>query len=204
MEKITQQLTEIETELKQQPGNARLWMDHGVGNHLIGEYDKAVKSFKQSLQLDNHNYKCHFNLANSIVELGMPEKAIHHYLEAIELQPDHIPSLNNLADAYDQAGQPEKAHEIFHYLIHLNPDAPLAHFNLGNFFLRNNQLVEAAKCYEKTIELDKTFVDAYYNIAWILKEVDAHREALSYVRDGLAVDPGYSDLRKLSEELTVG
>jgi tetratricopeptide (TPR) repeat protein len=201
MDQILQQLNDIESELKENQQNPVLWMEHGIGKHLLGEYRQAIESFNRSLNIDGNSSSCHYNLANSLMEIEQFEKAINHYLQALDLKPGHIPSLNNLADAYEMAGQPEKSHEIFHYLIHLNPDDPLSHFNLGNFFLRNNQHVEAAKCYEKTISLDEQFIDAWYNIAWILKEVNAPEEALSYAKDGLALDPGHEDLKKLVAEL---
>lgn len=201
MEQIRLKLKEIESELEKNRKDAGLWMEHGVGHHLAGEYQQAVKSFRTSLGFSQKNPSCHFNLANSYMELEKIDKAIHHYLEAIELKADHIPSLTNLADAFEQAGQSEKSLEIFQYLIHLNPDQPLFHFNLGNFFLRNNEHREAATCYEKTLVLDESFVDAYYNIAWILKQVHAREEALTYVRDGLKIDPEHADLLKLAGEL---
>jgi tetratricopeptide (TPR) repeat protein len=201
MDKILQQLYDIESELEDDRDNPDLWMEHGIGKHLLGEYQLAVESFKKALGLNNRNASCHFNLANSLVELERYEEAVHHYLEAIDIQPDHIPSLNNLADAYEMAGQPERSREIFHYLVHLNPEDPLSHFNLGNFFLRNNQHVEAAGCYEKTILLDQHFIDAYFNIAWILKEVGAGEEALGYAEDGLSIDPAHEDLKKITTQL---
>lgn len=201
MDKLLQQLNDIESELQENRGDAILWMEHGIGKHLLGEYQQAVKSFKKSLGINHKHSSCHFNLANSLMELERIEEAIHHYLEAIDIQPDHIPSLNNLADAFEIIGQPGKSHEIFHYLVHIKPEDPLSHFNLGNFFLRNNQHVEAARCYEKTISLDKEFTDAYFNLAWILKEINAREVALGYAKEGLSLDSNHEDLKKLVEEL---
>ncbi len=201
MNDILETLKKIEKELTDNNSDPKLWMEYGIGNHLLGEFQKAVESFHKSLEIDSKNSSCHYNLANSLMELERFNQAIHHFLEAIELKPGHIPSLNNLADAYELSGQPEKAHEIFHYLIHLNPEDPLSHFNLGNFFLRNDQHVEAAKCYEKTLLLDDQFADAYYNIAWILKKVNAPKEAIHYINEGLSADPDHNDLKKLKIEL---
>ncbi|MEX2573918.1 MAG: tetratricopeptide repeat protein [Balneolaceae bacterium] len=201
MNRIKKQIADIQTELEEETDNPDLWMEHGTGHHLLGEYRQAIKSYRRSLKLREDSPVCHFNIANSFLELEKFGMAIRHYLKATELKPDHAPSLNNLADAYDQSGQPEKALEIFQTLVRLNPDDPLSHFNLGNFHLRSSRHMDAARCYEKALSADDSFTDAYYNIAWILKQVDAVEEALSYARSGLAADPDHNDLKKLAESL---
>src|SRR5690625_5295561 len=107
MEQIKEQLREIESELEKETDNTKLWMERGIGYHLLGEYPSAEESFKRSLALEK-SAACHYNLANSLMEMEKFPEAIHHYLEAIDLRPDHIASLNNLADAYEQSGDPEK------------------------------------------------------------------------------------------------
>jgi len=201
MNELYKQIEQIETELSDQDDNAILWMEHGVGLHLTGRYQEAIESFRTSLGLDNSNPSCHFNLANSYLENGVPEKAIDHYRKAIDLKPDHIPSLTNLADAWELTGDLKKAHQTFHYLIQLAPDAPLSHFNLGNFFLRQNQHLEASRCYEKTLELDPTFDDAWYNIAWILEKVGATEQAMQYARSGLRTNPDNEELSEILQRL---
>ncbi|MDX1642455.1 MAG: tetratricopeptide repeat protein, partial [Balneolaceae bacterium] len=73
----------------------------------------------------------------------------------------------------------------------------LSFFNYGNFLLRQNKHIEAAKNYEKAIELEESFVDAYYNIAWILTEVKAYKKALLYAKKGLDFDPDHDALQNI-------
>lgn len=201
MTDLLEQLKKIEDELKNDDQNPVLWNDHGVGLHLLGRYQEATESFRSALSLEGDNPTYHYNLANSYMELGNIEQAISCYLSALDHQPNHIPSLNNLADAYELTDQSDKTHELFHYLTHIQPDQPLSHFNLGNFLLRQNHHIEAAKCYEKAIELDENFIDAYFNIAWILKQAQAIPESISYAKKGLALDPEHEELQRLVKEL---
>lgn len=200
MEQIKKQLREIEIELEKDPEDPTLWMERGIGQHLLGEYTAAEERLKHSLSLEK-SAPAHYNLANCLVELDRIPEAIHHYLESLALRPDHIPSLNNLADAYEQAGEPEKAGEIFGYLSRLSPDEPLSHFNLANFYLRHNQHEEAARLYRKVITMDDTFSDAWYNLSWILKQIGARADALLTAREGLEKDPEHEELKKMVEEL---
>src|SRR5690625_7084464 len=112
MDSVTQHLKEIEKELQANSRDPQLWMEHGIGHHLTGAYSDAVSSFQRSLEIDSKNPVCHYNIANSLMELHQHEEAIHHYMQAITLKADHIPSLTNLADAWEQTGQPERSLEI--------------------------------------------------------------------------------------------
>lgn len=199
-EKIRSQITEIEQELTEENDRADLHNDAGVGYSLLGEFDKAERYHKKAVEL--HRTPAHlFNLANIFSEQEKLEQSIDMYLQVLELNPAHIGALNNLADSYELNGQTDKAHELFHYITHIQPDEPMSHFNLGNFFLRQNQHIEAAKCYEAAIEKDENFTDAYFNIAWVLFQAKAYREALEYANLGLETDPNYSDLKQIKAKI---
>jgi tetratricopeptide (TPR) repeat protein len=62
-------------------------------------------------------------------------------------------------------------------------------------------ILKAAKCYEKAIEVEKTFTDAYHNLAWILHEIKAYEAALEFTEKGLSEDPDHEDLQKLAARI---
>lgn len=197
---IKKRIESIKKELISNPGNADLLNDLGVGFYLIGRYEDAITALKKAVQSSN-SAQHYFNLGNAYSENNNQQLAIDAYLQALDIDPNHIGSLNNLADEYEHSGEADKAHELFHYLTSLQPANPLSHFNLGNFFLRQNQHIEAAKCYEKAIEKDSEFVDAYYNIGWILLKAKAYQHGLEYVEKGLSIEPSHQDLKDLKDEL---
>lgn len=197
---IKEHIESINKELKSDPDNADLLNDLGVGFFLIGRYEDAIDILKKAVQKSNSAQHL-FNLGNAYSENNSQHLAIHSYLQALDIDPNHIGSLNNLADEYEHSGDIDKAHELFHYLTSLQPDKPLSHFNLGNFFLRQNQHIEAARCYEKALEKDSEFLDAYYNIGWILLKAKAYQHGLEYVERGLEIDPSHEHLKELKDEL---
>ena len=197
---IRNTLSEIESELSTGVSSAELLNDAGVGHYLLGEMKQALDFLKKAAKKKD-SPGILFNLANTYSALGKPHEAIDTFLKVLEADPGHIGALNNLADEYENIGEPDKAHELFHYLTHLDPDSALSHFNLGNFFLRQNQHIEAANCYEKALENDEMFVDAYYNIAWILFKSKAYDDALRYIKNGLSVENGNADLINLKQKV---
>lgn len=197
---IRNALTEIESEMSNGVSSAELLNDAGVGYYLLGEMEHSLDYLKKAVKKKD-SPGIQFNLANTYSGLGKPHEAIDSFLKVLEADPGHIGALNNLADEYETIGELDKAHELFHYLTHLQPDAALSHFNLGNFFLRQNQQIEAAKCYEKALENDEMFVEAYYNIAWILFKSKAYDHALRYINNGLSVERGNADLIDLKQKV---
>ncbi|SRR6056297_1117038 len=197
---IRNTLSDIESELSSGVSSAELLNDAGVGYYLLGELEHSLDYLKKAAKKKD-SPGIQFNLANTYSGLGKPHEAIDSFLKVLETDPGHIGALNNLADEYENIGELDKAHELFHYLTHLQPDTALSHFNLGNFFLRQNQHIEAAKCYEKALENDEMFVDAYYNIAWILFRSKAYDDALRYINNGLSVESGNTDLIELKQKV---
>lgn len=198
---IKNQIQKIELELKEEPNNPALLNDLGVGYHLLGEYDKAAKLLKSAVEINPKNSTYLFNLANAYSELEEFALAKKFYMDALDIDPGHIPSLTNLADCYEASGDLENAEELFTYVTKLAPENALSFFNLGNFQLRQNQHIEAVKNYERAIALEDSFVDAYYNIAWVLTEVKAYNNALTYAEKGLEIDPDHSELKEILQKI---
>ena len=168
---------------------------------MVGEYEKATRPLKFAVELKPDNSTYLFNLANAYSELERYELAKIFYLDALEFNPEHIPSLTNLADCYEATGDFKKAEEMFRYVTKLAPENALAFFNFGNFHLRQNEHITAVKNYEKAIQLEESFVDAYYNIAWVLTEAKAFDEAFTYAKKGLETDPNHDALKKIFEKI---
>ena len=198
---ILNQIEEIKQQLKKDPKNPELLNDLGVGYYLLGKYDDSISELEKAVSIASDNKTYTFNLANSYSEAEQFDKAISLYHDVIEKDPGHIPSFNNLADCYEAIDDIEKAQEMFEYITKIAPDNALSHFNLGNFKLRNNHHIEAAKCYQRAIECEPGFIDAYYNLAWILTEVSAFENALDYINQGLEIDPGHDDLKELRSKV---
>lgn len=196
-EDIEQQISEIKQDLQTTPENPQLLHDLGTGLYLIGNYRESAEVLLKAVQLSPDNVSYRFNLGNAYTEMEEYGLAKSAYMDALDRDPSHIPSLTHLADVYELTGEPEKAGELFGYVTRLAPENALGFFNLGNFLLRQNLHIEAVKEYQKAIEIDPDFTDAYYTIAWILKEAGAAESAIKYAKEGLKTDPESDELKKL-------
>ena len=198
---LLNQIEDIKQQLKKSPKNPELLNDLGVGYYLLGRYDESISELEKAVSEEPENKSFVFNLANSYSEAEQFDRAIPLYHDVIEKDPQHIPSFNNLADCYEAIGDVPKAKELFEYITKIAPENALSHFNLGNFKLRNNNHIDAAKCYQNAIECEPRFIDAYYNIAWILTKIKAFENALEYIDQGLEINPDHGDLKKLRSKI---
>ncbi|NBB77441.1 MAG: tetratricopeptide repeat protein [Bacteroidetes bacterium] len=203
-EDIEQQISEIRKELQSTPEDPQLLHDLGIGLFLIGNYRESAEVLRRAVQLRPDNVSYRFNLGNAYAEMEDYGLAKSAYMDALDRDPSHIPSLTHLADLYEQTGEPEKAGELFGYVTRLAPGNALGFFNLGNFLLRQNLHIEAVKEYEKAIQIDPEFTDAYYTIAWVLKEAGAAEPAITYAKEGLKLNPESEELKKLLVEVQNG
>lgn len=198
---ILNQISEIKNNLSENPRDADLLHDLGVGYHLLGRYDDAIVELRKALAYIPNNKTYLFNLANAYAESNNLELAIKTYHDVLDIDCMHIPSLSNLADCYERLGSTNKAFEIFEYVTRIASENALSYFNFGNFLLRNNRHIEAVKCYKQSIMIEPTFTDAYHNISWILFETGAYHEAENYAKMGLDTDPENSSLQELLRKI---
>ena len=72
--------------LKNNKKNAQLWLLQGVAQRHLGQFDAALKSYKQSLKLDPEWPLPHYNLGVLYdLYLNNPKQAVHHF-EAYQAQ----------------------------------------------------------------------------------------------------------------------
>ena len=79
---------ELQTQLEEEPQDARALFEMGVVNCRAGNYSRAVPYLRDSLALDSHNYETHFRLGQAYMNLGKPRLAAVHLEQAINLAPE--------------------------------------------------------------------------------------------------------------------
>jgi tetratricopeptide (TPR) repeat protein len=84
-------------------------LDAAVEAYQDGDYDRAVKKYKEALQSDTANPKIHFGLGVSYLALGESDKAVEHLLRSLELNPAQVEAYFSLAYAYKSLGKNKDA-----------------------------------------------------------------------------------------------
>jgi tetratricopeptide (TPR) repeat protein len=107
------------------------YTNQGVAQRLSNQLTAAVQSFRQALTYNTSSANAHFELGQTLEQLGQVNEAIQEYQEALRLDPDKSAAHTSLAHVYAAQGQQENAAKEYQEVLRLNPQDPVAHQGLG-------------------------------------------------------------------------
>jgi type IV pilus assembly protein PilF len=96
----------------------------GLAYYHMGNYDKAIESYKQALQLSPSYSRCQNNLGLAYQAKGDWEAAEKAFKQAIEHDPNSPDAYLNLGKLYARLGQRSKAAEALMRTMEIDPEGP--------------------------------------------------------------------------------
>jgi Ca-activated chloride channel family protein len=112
----------------------------GLESYESGNYEDAVKSYKQAVKLKKDYSEAHYNLGDAYFQLKQYKQAIEAYKQALRYQSNLPTAYNNIGTAYYKLGEHKKAIEAFKEAIRLDPKPSLTYYNLAATYLeRGNE-----------------------------------------------------------------
>jgi Tfp pilus assembly protein PilF len=142
---------------------ARLQWEAGYVLHQLGEYERAVESYRASIA-DHPTAEAHTFLGWSLSRLGRIEEAIAQCKIAIRLDPDFGNPYNDIGVYLLDAGKLEdaipwleKAILAKRYCCYQFP-----HYNLGRVLLAQGKVDEARRSFERALEHDPQYLPALF------------------------------------------
>lgn len=179
--------------LAQDPNPAVVHHQLGSVYFKLGEYPRAVESFKAALKLNPRADVSVLALARTYGEMGKLEDAIVGYERALALSPDDPATLNNLAVIQMKAGAWDKAVASLERATR-HPSPPKeAYYHLGVCYQRQQRLEEAAAQFRRAIERDQSFAAAHYNLGTICARQGKNPAAMAEFRAALAARPDFAE-----------
>jgi len=105
----------------------------------IGEYQKAISSYKQALEIDPNNALAWYGLGLCCAKQENYEKAAKCYEKVIQQKPDHIEAHAYLISVYEQLGKYDVALEYAVKAMELSPSdlLPMMCLNAWGYNLSN-------------------------------------------------------------------
>jgi Flp pilus assembly protein TadD len=95
-------------------------------------------------------------------------------------------TISNLGIALVQAGRLAEAIQQFKHAVQLSPSA-YTHNNLGAAMMKTGRLPEAISEFQAAIRLDSDFVQAYANLAQVLKLSNRWQDAIVTAEKGIKI-----------------
>lgn len=159
---------------------------------LLETNEKYQEIIKES-ETKHIDYKYYFNLGIQEANLGNTNEALIAYNKSIELKPDFAPTYMFIGILEFQKENYEKAREYYSKSIEIDPNMIDAYFNRAQIIFatktENKEELNSALCdLQKAVELDNKFVDAFYSIAIIYKNLGLYQEAIKSLDKILEID----------------
>lgn len=112
-----------------------------------------------------------------------------YYLDIIKLQPKNLSNYDALGKYYLDRDSLSDAKDIYLYLANHEPSNPEYQARLAYCFYKNKQYTEAASHYQKSLALDSTQPNRYYNLGLSLEAVGNWQEAVKSFEQAITLEP---------------
>jgi tetratricopeptide (TPR) repeat protein len=140
-------------------------------------------------------------LPNSPAPALPPVKDEKYFLDQIKLSPKNLFNYDALGRFYLEHGNFKDAKDIYLYLISHDPASADFHARLGFCLYHDKKFAESAKAYQKSVSLDSTQPNRYYNLSQALKGAGKLTDAKITLKHALALEPANQKYLELMKQL---
>ena len=154
------------------PHSPRLLIGLGMSFYARGNYDEAVKSLLQAVDLDPSDPRCYLFLSKAYDRSpGQANDVIQRFRNFAELQPRNAQALYYYAmslwkgkRAQDSGLDLGQIESLLKKSVALDPALAEAHLQLGNVYSEQNKHAAAVPEYLQALKLNPNLADAYYRL----------------------------------------
>ncbi len=157
------------------------------------EYDKAIRYYKESLEINPRFIITYNNLANTYQKLERYDDAIREYETAIRMNKNYYEAYANMGNAYKRMEKYDLAIANYRKSLSIKESYVDARFNLGVTYADTGRSDEALEIYKKVVEYDPGHAEAYNNMAVIYREKGLTDRAIKIFMTAVKKDPEYTD-----------
>lgn len=157
----------------------------------LGNHQKCIDYANKMLRIDARDDRPFVVKGLCYKTLGDSAKAIQNYLEAVTENPDNY-------DAYVELGilhwakKDPLAEGYLKSALEIRPEGLDALYALGMQYQGSDKLNEAMETYTRILQIDSTYVAAYYNMGYVQYQfLQLYNEALVNFDKAVKTDPKY-------------
>jgi tetratricopeptide (TPR) repeat protein len=141
----------------------------------------------------------HFQIGNTLYDMGQLEPAIGSYRKAIELDDQLLGAHVNLGSALDELGRLDDALAAYESALALDPKDARTLCNIGGVYFQKRRMERALQYFQDALDVDPQSQLAHYNMAILFADAEIYREAVAEWEAAVAIDPD-SDIGRRSAD----
>jgi|GEM_PF-3090089 len=181
--------------IKPQQG-AGVFINLGEALKQLDKKEEAGVAYQKAVEREPENIIARGKLAHWFLIADNVSRAIEEYEQALNLKGNKPAWIyHQLGDAYLKNGQSDEAEKICQTGIKINPNNQALYHKLAQCYHKQNRLKEAEEQCLKALEINPDFVPALNFLATIKEEQEEYDLALSYLQQGLKIEPENDNLQ---------
>ncbi len=164
----------------------------GVTQHELGQYDKAIESYKAAIAEDPKSARPVYRLALTYETLGQSNEALTWMEKAVEMAPLKNPWINRLASVYRLADRRDDARRLYEQSLRNNPFEVPATIGLAELDAElgtRESYQAAADRLEQLLEWMPENVAARVNLGVVYYALGRTRESANAYLEALKYEP---------------
>jgi tetratricopeptide (TPR) repeat protein len=132
---------------------ARIWQNVAENYSQAGDYDEAIKTYKNAVKWAPKNIDLRLNLVEAYQAEGRWQAAENELNRILDKEPDHIPALILLGESYGQGYWPGRARQIWLRILKLEPQHPVARQQLAHSYVIEGSRLSQWGMYPQAINI---------------------------------------------------
>lgn len=163
---------------------------------LGGNYERAIDSYKQAIQLypGAPGLSAYASLGDVFAKLGRDAETIDAYKQAIRIDPAATYRYQNLGDLLLKVGKKAEAIEAYKHAFRDSPEAH-SYVHLGDVLLKLGRDAQATEAYNQAIDAYKQAVRikadtrSYTSLGDVYRKLGRYSDALEAYKEVIRVGP---------------
>jgi len=157
------------------------------------DFDSALRSFDEALQISPNDLDTLMNSASALHEIGRYQESITYYNKVLSLKGDAFEAWSNKGNTLNKLKLYDDAITHHDKAISLKPDYHVAWMNKGLVLAELKFYGEAITCFDKALSLEPAYAEAALNKSGILVKLKCYEDAASLAERALMVNPHLSE-----------
>ena len=183
-------------------GQASRHVEEGLRYADEGNWNEALKSFRQAIAVNPRHANAHIHLGDAYLSSGKYEEAFAAYREAVRVAPLNPEAHYGLGAAYNDMAQYGDAFKPFVQAIRLAPDHAEAHYGIGYAYLKLENFKEAVVYLRRAVGLRPDYPEAHLSLGLTYLGLGQTKAAEQQLKVLEGLDAGLA--KELDRELRSG
>jgi len=170
-----------------------LYYNIGLSYQSMEDYDKAIFSYKKSIEVNISHEGSLYELAFCLDIIGQLENSLAYYKKFIDEDPYSTAAWYNLGIVCNKLERFDEAVEAYGFALAIDENFASARFNMGNSLMNLEKYNEALEEFKKTIEIEGPSPEVYCCIGAAYESLGHYDLGLKYFQKSTKLDPLYDE-----------